>query len=88
MAGKLIKCALFTPYHTHSTAIDAQLLGVSMEALECVHVCAYERERGLTDVSIRKQIAISFEKFDLISKNDCVNNFIDVYGNDTNVSNP
>lgn len=31
---------------------------------------------------------MSFEDFDLVNKNDCVNNFINVYGNDTNVSEP
>lgn len=44
--------------------------------------------QAMYDILSFPQIAMSFEKFDLISKNDCINNFIDVYGNDTNISSP
>lgn len=31
---------------------------------------------------------LSFEEFELKKKNDCESNFVDIIGNDTNVSEP
>lgn len=59
----------------------------AVRALVCVCLIALPRIIN-RKYQFVKQIAMSFEKFDLINKNDCINNFIDVYGNDTNVSNP